>query len=86
MPRPTWPAWLPSTGSLTLGCLPVVLVSGGLLAIHFDPTAPLASVEAIEEVVPFGFLVRGLHYFASHLLLILAVAHTNGDQYSRPTA
>jgi len=76
MLRPTWPAWLPSTGSLTLGCLPVVLVSGGLLAIHFDPAAPLASVEAIEEVVPFGFLVRGLHYFASHLLLILAVAHT----------
>jgi hypothetical protein len=70
-----WPAWLPSTGSLALGCLPVVLVSGGLLAIHFDPAASLASVEAIEEVVPFGFLVRGLHYFAGHLFLVLGLIH-----------
>jgi len=83
VPRPTWPAWLPSTGSLTLGCLPVVLISGGLLAIHFDPAMPLASVEAIEEVVPFGFLVRGLHYFASHLLLVLALAHAVARLWAR---
>ncbi|HEX9592612.1 MAG TPA: hypothetical protein VGB12_04590 [bacterium] len=78
-----WPAWLPSTGSLALGCLPVVLVSGGLLAIHFDPATPLASVEAIEEVVPFGFVVRGLHYFAGHLFLVLAVAHAAARLWAR---
>jgi ubiquinol-cytochrome c reductase cytochrome b subunit len=76
MPPSRWPASLPSTGSLALGCLPVVLISGSLLAIHFDPAAPRASVEAIEEVVPFGFLVRGLHYFGGHLFLSFTLAHT----------
>jgi hypothetical protein len=83
VPRRHWPTWLPSTGSLTLGCVPVVLVSGGLLAIHFDPATPLASVEAIEEVVPFGFAVRGLHYFAGHLFLCLALAHTVARLWAR---
>jgi len=77
------PLWLPSTGSLALGCLPVVLVSGGLLAIHFDASASLASVEVIEEVVPFGFLVRGLHYFAGHLLLIFTLVHAAARLWAR---
>ncbi|MGD2063446.1 MAG: hypothetical protein PVF51_07685 [Nitrospirota bacterium] len=83
VPSSPWPAWLPSTGGLTLGCLPVVLISGGLLAVHFDPTMARASVEAIEEVVPFGFAVRGLHYFGGHLLLILALAHAAARLWTR---
>jgi len=54
----------------------VVVVSGALLALHFDAGHPHATVEAIQEVVPLGFAVRGVHRFASDLFLLLVVLHT----------
>jgi len=67
---------LPTTGALAAGCFVVVLVSGAFLALHFDATRPRSTVEAIQEVVPLGFVVRGLHRFAADLFLILVVLHT----------
>ncbi len=62
-------------GRLTLGFLAVTLISGIALIPHYDPGAPLASVEAIDGGVSWGWLLRGIHGFAAHGLTILTIAH-----------
>ncbi len=62
-------------GRLTLGFLAVTVVSGVALVPLYDPHAPLASVAAIDGAVDWGWLLRGLHGFAGHGLLVLTLAH-----------
>ena len=81
-PLPAAPleAWLrrlgTTPGQLAFGGLVVLLVTGIPLALPYDPAAPLASVEALQERVPFGWLLRGAHLVGAHLFLVALLAHT----------
>jgi len=74
--RGVWAAFLGARwGELCVAPLLVSVASGALLALKYDPAAPYASVVAIELLVPFGSLLRGLHYYASQLFFIFFVFH-----------
>jgi quinol-cytochrome oxidoreductase complex cytochrome b subunit len=38
-------------------------------------TSPFDSVQAIDQVIPFGSALRNIHYYASNAMVLLAVAH-----------
>lgn len=55
----------------------VVFLSGVLEVFYYTPTpeeAPL-SIQTISFLVPFGGLVRNLHYWSAQLLVVVAVVH-----------
>jgi quinol-cytochrome oxidoreductase complex cytochrome b subunit len=65
-----------------LGATPLVLfifmvVSGILLTFYYIPSPDKAyeSVRYITEVVPMGFWIRGLHRWASNLMVIALMLH-----------
>lgn len=55
----------------------IELVTGILLAIQFIPTASAAyrSVSEITTVIPFGFFVRNVHYWAGQLMVVFVTLH-----------
>lgn len=59
------------TGAL-FGTLAVVLASGLALALHYSPstTHAWASVTFIERELPFGRLIRALHYQGTNVLVV----------------
>ncbi len=66
----------PTLGDLAASSLLLVVASGIVLALHYDPGAgAYDSVARIEQVVPLGWFVRRFHHWAAQLLLIGAVAH-----------
>ena len=62
-------------GKLSFGFLAVSLVSGAALVPHYDPAAPLASLETIVGAVPFDSFLRALHAWSSYGLLLAAIVH-----------
>lgn len=88
--RTGWARWLPElrkkrvhgmaivpmlTGA-GLFLLLVLVATGCLLAMHYQPHPEHAeaSVQALSDGVPFGALVRGVHQWASDLLVVVAAA------------
>jgi ubiquinol-cytochrome c reductase cytochrome b subunit len=66
----------PTLGNLAASSLLLLVVSGIVLALHYDPgVGAYDSVARIEQVVPLGWFVRRFHHWAAQLLLIGAVAH-----------
>src|SRR5512147_3344965 len=63
-----WGAW-------SLVCLCLSLVSGILVALHYDPPAPYYSTTAIDLLVPFGQYFRSLHFYSSQFFLLLTIVH-----------
>ena len=70
------PSWWFTSASCLLWVFVIQLVTGLLLMTKYSPstTSAWASVHFIEQS-PSGAFVRGLHYFASHLLILLFVVH-----------
>jgi quinol-cytochrome oxidoreductase complex cytochrome b subunit len=70
---------LPYLSAATTTFLVLALVSGVLLAAHFVPSTGEAytSTAAITYEVSFGWLVRGLHWWASSLTLVCSVLFTS---------
>lgn len=64
-------------GGLAVFLVLVLLVTGALEMFYYVPTADGAalSVQAITFLVPFGGLVRGLHYWAAQALVAVTVLH-----------
>lgn len=75
------PRWLGaywfSWGAIPLVLLAVQLVTGLVLALHYQPGADSAyeSVRTIAERVPYGWYLRGLHRWAASLLVLTIVLH-----------
>jgi ubiquinol-cytochrome c reductase cytochrome b subunit len=72
--------WLRPTG-VTLGqlvyaALAVTVVSGVVLGLVYDPSEPLASTEAIQGGVAYGFLVRAAHNLGGQLFVVTLLLHT----------
>jgi quinol-cytochrome oxidoreductase complex cytochrome b subunit len=64
-------------GGLSLFMLVVVVITGALEMFYYVPTpdeAPL-SVQTIAFLVPFGGLIRNLHYWSAQFLVIAAGLH-----------
>ncbi len=68
--------------SLALGASLVTLMflqmaTGSLLSIYYKPTwqGAHASVERIVTAVPAGWLLRAIHTWGAHVILVLALVH-----------
>ncbi|HZW85084.1 MAG TPA: cytochrome b N-terminal domain-containing protein [Nitrososphaerales archaeon] len=68
----------------------VLGVTGGLLMIYYQPTlsgcgdvtCAFNSITRINDQVPFGWLLRNLHYTASNAMVLLAVLHMYYQYFS----
>ncbi len=68
----------------------VLGITGGLLMIYYQPTlsgcgnitCAFASIERINDAVPFGWLLRNIHYTASNAMVLLAVLHMYYQYFS----
>src|SRR5713226_5981706 len=66
-------------GVLTGIAFLVLGITGGLLMIYYQPTllgcgdvsCAFKSVERINDTVPFGWLLRNIHYIASNAMVLL---------------
>ncbi len=64
-------------GGTTFLCFVVLAVTGMLLAMYYTPTPDRAyeSIQSITKTVPYGWLVRSVHFYAANAMLILAILH-----------
>lgn len=55
----------------------VEAVSGILLALYYVPhgSQAYASVQNITHIVPFGFFIRNIHFWAGQIMVVLVVLH-----------
>ena len=75
-----WGAW-------SLVCLIISLVSGVLVGLQYDPTAPYYTTTAIDVLIPYGQYFRSLHFYSSQFFFLLAIVHLlmtfhNTDSYT----
>jgi quinol-cytochrome oxidoreductase complex cytochrome b subunit/mono/diheme cytochrome c family protein len=73
---PDGPSWWLTSASCLAWVFAIELVTGLLLMTTYSPstTSAWASVHYIEQS-PAGRFVRGVHYFASHALIVLLAVH-----------
>lgn len=64
-------------GGITFLCFFVLVISGGMLMAWYIPQADHAhnSVQDLHFIVPFGSLVRNLHRWAGHTMIVVAILH-----------
>jgi quinol-cytochrome oxidoreductase complex cytochrome b subunit len=64
-------------GGSSLVLLLIMAASGLLMTLVYQPNATAAyqSIVTMEREVPFGSLVRGIHYWSAQLLIVVALAH-----------
>ena len=64
-------------GGATFLLFVVLAVTGTLLAMYYIPTPDGAyeSVQVITKTVPYGWLVRSVHFYSANGMLILAILH-----------
>lgn len=76
-PLPSGTGWWFTTGSILLFLLGVQVVTGVVLTMYYVPSPEAAydSVRFIMERLPFGALVRGLHFFGASFIVVAAVVH-----------
>ena len=68
----------------------VLGVTGGALMIYYQPTlsgcgsltCAFTSISRINDSVPFGWLIRNIHYTASNAMVLLAVLHMYYQYFS----
>ena len=70
-------AWYSYLGGALLLFFAVQAVSGVLLLFYYQPSpaAAHASIEQLMGEVRFGWIVRGLHYWASHAMVAALLLH-----------
>jgi len=64
-------------GGLAAWMFVIELLTGALLLLYYVPTPSEAyrSVQDITHVVPYGFFVRNLHYWAGQIMVVLVFLH-----------
>ncbi|MBI5531911.1 MAG: cytochrome bc complex cytochrome b subunit [Deltaproteobacteria bacterium] len=77
-------SWAAHVGGVAILLLVVQTLTGILLLVHYRAgDGAWASVARITSQIPFGWLVRGTHSIASHLLVLLVLAHLLSSFASR---
>ena len=76
-PLPAGTGWWFVTGSILLFLLGVQLLTGVVLTMYYVPSPEHAydSVRFIMTQLPFGRIVRGLHFFGASFIVVAAVVH-----------
>lgn len=79
MPRGKW-TWMYYFGGFVLFLLVLQVITGVMLLAYYIPTPDKAnaSVRLIVERVPYGSVVRSLHIWSSHGLIIFGILHLVG--------
>ncbi|MBM3301906.1 MAG: cytochrome bc complex cytochrome b subunit, partial [Deltaproteobacteria bacterium] len=64
-------------GGLAAWMFVIEAVTGALLMLHYVPTPGGAyqSVQMITHIVPYGLLIRNLHYWAGQIMVVVVVLH-----------
>ena len=75
---------LPFLGFLTFICFLILGVTGALLMLFYTPslTGAWVSVQTINNTIPYGEIIRNIHYHASNAMVFLAVAHLYYNYFS----
>ncbi len=70
-------SWFYVLGSATLACFGVLVASGIALSLFYVPSARDAwsSLDHLTYVVPLGWLLRAVHYWASNFMVALLLLH-----------
>lgn len=76
-PIPGGASWIYVFGSVTLFAVLLQMVTGMFLMLSYAPTADHAyeSVQYIQEEVPFGAFIRGLHHWGASLMMVAIGLH-----------
>lgn len=71
-------------GMLTFIVFVILGISGALLMFYYMPILDRAwdSVEKINDVVPYGFHIRNIHYHGSNAMVLLAILHMYYQYFS----
>ncbi|CAE6486853.1 cytochrome b [Candidatus Nitrosotenuis uzonensis] len=71
-------------GMLTFIVFVILGISGALLMFYYMPMLDRAwdSVEKINNVVPYGFHIRNIHYHGSNAMVLLAILHMYYQYFS----
>jgi cytochrome b6 len=69
--------WTFCFGGISFFLFLVLVVTGILLMVYYRPTTAEAyeSVVLISNVVPYGWLIRGLHHWAANLMVLMVIIH-----------
>jgi quinol-cytochrome oxidoreductase complex cytochrome b subunit len=64
-------------GGLSVYLIIVLILTGALLMFYYVPTPEAAgpSIQALTFLVPYGAIIRNLHYWAAQLLVVVAAIH-----------
>lgn len=62
-------------GGGSLISLFVSVLSGIVIALQYDSSAPFHTTSAIELLAPYGSFWRGLHYYSSQAFFLLLLGH-----------
>jgi len=64
-------------GGLSIYLFIVLAVTGALELFYYVPSVERAntSVQTIQYLVPFGWLVRGVHYWAAQAMVVIVILH-----------
>jgi ubiquinol-cytochrome c reductase cytochrome b subunit len=76
-PIPGGASWIYVFGSVTLFLFLLQLISGMFLALYYNPSPDHAydSIVFINQEVPFGSFVRGLHHWGASLMIVAIGLH-----------
>jgi hypothetical protein len=70
-----WNARFPSAGHLALAALGLGVVTGVALSVGYDVAAPRHSLALVQLTSRSGRLLRALHAWSGHVLLVVALLH-----------
>lgn len=76
-PVPPHINWTFCFGGISFFLYIILAVTGVLLLMYYQPstTEAYGSVVLITNIVPYGWLIRGLHHWAGNLLILMVVLH-----------
>src|ERR687885_256520 len=71
-------------GMLTFVLFIILGITGALLMLFYEPELDRAwkSVQTINNVIPYGFHIRNIHYHASNAMVMLALLHMYYQYFS----
>src|SRR5947209_2988886 len=69
--------WRAATGAAILLLLSIQLLTGFVIIFYYVPSSPHAHVSLLYlmKEVPGGLLLRALHHFAAHGLVVLSIIY-----------
>jgi ubiquinol-cytochrome c reductase cytochrome b subunit len=70
-------SWFYTFGSMTLTCFVIQIATGIFLAMSYVPSAAEAyhSLELLNYTQPLGWVMRGMHYWGSTMMVIMMMCH-----------